>query len=122
GRLRPPQPPRAETIARQYAGAAPARDGPRAGIPRPCAESPKRSFGATGGQRMRRWRRLVLVMVCVTATALSSTAVAAPAPRAAPALGILPSAPRAAFRPEPALPVPHGWPFAEAFPRTSGTG
>ncbi|MCV7195715.1 alpha/beta hydrolase-fold protein [Mycobacterium angelicum] len=30
--------------------------------------------------------------------------------------------PPAALRPEPALPVPSGWPFGEDFPRTCGTG
>ena len=30
--------------------------------------------------------------------------------------------PAAALTPEPALPTPQGWPFPEAFPRTSGTG
>src|SRR5207244_2722726 len=29
--------------------------------------------------------------------------------------------PPAALKPEPALPVPAGWPFPDAFPRTSGT-
>jgi dienelactone hydrolase len=42
---------------------------------------------------------------------------------AGPAFGALPAeAPPAAFRAEPALPAPAGWPFGEHFPRTSGTG
>jgi hypothetical protein len=36
--------------------------------------------------------------------------------------GIPAGAPRAAYRAEPRLPRPAGWPFGEAFPRTSGTG
>ena len=38
------------------------------------------------------------------------------------ATGLPDGVPPAALRAEPALPVPHGWPFADAFPRTSGTG
>jgi hypothetical protein len=30
--------------------------------------------------------------------------------------------PPAALRPEPSLPAPVDWPFAESFPRTCGTG
>lgn len=48
-----------------------------------------------------------------------------PAPSAHSAAGVpgLPyGAPPAATRPEPRLPAPAGWPFAEAFPRTSGEG
>src|SRR3954452_22159201 len=36
--------------------------------------------------------------------------------------GVPAAAPAAAHRPEPVLPKPAGWPFGEAFPRTSGTG
>src|SRR4051794_1308006 len=36
--------------------------------------------------------------------------------------GIPPGAPPAALRDESALPKPAGWPFPDAFPRTSGTG
>jgi pimeloyl-ACP methyl ester carboxylesterase len=40
-----------------------------------------------------------------------------------PGLEGLPSGvPQAALDPEPTLPTPAGWPFADAFPRTSGTG
>ncbi|MCW2776955.1 MAG: Alpha/beta hydrolase family protein, partial [Frankiales bacterium] len=47
-------------------------------------------------------------------------------PQAAPSrletvAGLPDGVPAAARRPEPALPKPHGWPFAEAFSRTSGT-
>src|SRR3954452_7824811 len=46
-----------------------------------------------------------------------------PAARAAtPPTGVPAEAPAAAHKPEPALPKPAGWPFPEAFPRTSGTG
>ena len=50
---------------------------------------------------------------------------APPSPRHATGSGVreIPSgAPPAATWPEPTLPKPKGWPFAEAFPRTSGTG
>jgi pimeloyl-ACP methyl ester carboxylesterase len=36
--------------------------------------------------------------------------------------GIPTGAPPAAYLAEPTLPKPHGWPFSESFPRTSGTG
>ncbi|MBW3668151.1 MAG: peptidase [Actinobacteria bacterium] len=39
-----------------------------------------------------------------------------------PAHGVPADAPPAAFKPEPSLPVPAGWPFADAYPRTSGAG
>jgi predicted esterase len=42
---------------------------------------------------------------------------ATPAPRDLPA-----GAPPALYRAEPVLPAPRGWPFGEAFPRTSGFG
>src|SRR3954462_4829811 len=38
------------------------------------------------------------------------------------ASGLPSGVPPAALRTEGALPVPAGWPFPEAFPRTSGTG
>src|SRR5438105_10394565 len=52
---------------------------------------------------------------------------AAPHPPAAlaapsPASGLPDGVPPAALKAEPALPAPAGWPFPEAFPRTSGTG
>ena len=53
-----------------------------------------------------------------TTPAAASSAPAGPAP----AFGLPDGVPAAATRPEPRLPVPHGWPFPESFPRTSGTG
>ncbi|MHB8449415.1 MAG: peptidase [Mycobacteriales bacterium] len=89
-----------------------------------------------------------LVTAAMSATALASTAPAttprtAATPRPGPAaptliagttsanpastrFGVVPGlpggVPAAAQRPQPALPTPAGWPFPEAFPRTSGTG
>jgi hypothetical protein len=54
----------------------------------------------------------------------ASATTATPSPTAvtaAPA-GLPSGVPAAATRAEPKLPVPKGWPFAESFPRTSGTG
>ncbi|MDQ1672212.1 MAG: hypothetical protein QOC98_774, partial [Frankiaceae bacterium] len=49
-----------------------------------------------------------------------------PAPPTAPGtaspVGLPSGVPAAATRAEPTLPTPRGWPFAESFPRTSGTG
>jgi hypothetical protein len=62
----------------------------------------------------------------VTTTGAASatpSAVAAPATAAAAVPAGLPDGvPAAATRAEPSLPKPKGWPFAESFPRTSGTG
>jgi len=62
--------------------------------------------------------------VLTAASATAATHSSAPAaPRAAGSLAGIPSgAPAAAYKAEPSLPKPAGWPFAEAFPRTSGTG
>jgi predicted esterase len=47
----------------------------------------------------------------------------APPPAQRPVIGRMPEGvPSAALRPEPSLPTPVGWPFAESFPRTCGTG
>ena len=54
------------------------------------------------------------------ATAAPTPAPQAPALRAVP--GMPDQVPPAALRVEPTLPAPKGWPFPEAFPRTSGTG
>ena len=64
----------------------------------------------------------VLAAGIVPATAdpdreLNTDAIAVAAPRPALPAGV----PRAAKRTEPRLPAPDGWPFAEAFSRTSGT-
>lgn len=49
--------------------------------------------------------------------------VPAPGPAALPGLPGLPDGvAEAALRPAPTLPVPTGWPFPEAFPKTSGVG
>ena len=73
----------------------------------------------------------LLSLLVSGAVAAVSFAVAVPA-QAAPATtsttttsavpGLPASVPPAALRPEPTLPTPAGWPFADAFPRTSGTG
>ncbi len=56
------------------------------------------------------------------ATAAGPSAKAAAPPRLETVAGLPDGVPAAARTPEPALPVAKGWPFAEAFPRTSGTG
>jgi len=68
------------------------------------------------------------VVAVSTAVILSTGAVlvavpahADPAPAAEPTTGIPASAPPAAHADEPALPAAEGWPFSEAFSRTSGT-
>ncbi|HWC37869.1 MAG TPA: alpha/beta hydrolase-fold protein [Acidimicrobiales bacterium] len=46
-----------------------------------------------------------------------------PPPAQRPVIGRMPEGvPPAALRPEPSLPAPVDWPFAESFPRTCGTG
>ena len=76
---------------------------------------------------MLRVRPLTAVALAVGLLAAGAAdAAPAPAPKAAPALetvtGLPDGVPAAAGVPEPQLPVAKGWPFAEAFPRTSGTG
>ena len=76
---------------------------------------------------MRRHVALLTAASLTVLTAASATAAthssAPAAPRAAGSLAGIPSgAPAAAYKAEPSLPKPAGWPFAEAFPRTSGTG
>lgn len=56
------------------------------------------------------------------ATASTPVRQAAPTPALDTVAGLPTGVPAAARTPEPALPVAAGWPFAEAFPRTSGTG
>ena len=56
----------------------------------------------------------------VTAPAARATTTAPPL--RSPLAGIPVGAPAAASAAEPGLPAPRGWPFPEAFPRTSGTG
>lgn len=73
-----------------------------------------------------RFRSLTALAVA-TGLLAAGAATAAPAPApVAPALRAVPGlpdqVPPAALRVEPTLPAPKGWPFAEAFPRTSGTG
>lgn len=70
-------------------------------------------------------RRTVAVATALSLSLGGAVAASANGHRnAAPAglRGIPAGAPPAAYLAEPALPKPHGWPFAEAFPRTSGTG
>lgn len=70
-------------------------------------------------------RRLTL-LAAIAMTAAGGVATAAPSHPQATVVGGLhgiPSgAPPAAYRAEPTLPAPRGWPFGEQFPRTSGTG
>jgi hypothetical protein len=56
------------------------------------------------------------------ANAASAATPSSPAAAAAVPAGLPDGVPPAATRAEPKLPVPKGWPFAESFPRTSGTG
>ena len=71
--------------------------------------------------------RSLTALAAATGLLAAGAATAAPAPAAkAPALravaGMPDQVPAAALKVEPTLPVPKGWPFPEAFPRTSGTG
>ena len=71
--------------------------------------------------------RSLTALAVATGLLAAGAATAAPAPTAtAPALRAVPGmpdgVPPAASKVEPTLPTPKGWPFAEAFPRTSGTG
>ena len=61
-----------------------------------------------------------LVGVIASTAALATQVNVARAASAVPGLPPAPAA--AALVPEPSLPVPHGWPFSDAFSRTSGTG
>ncbi len=73
---------------------------------------------------MRRSVTLVTAAAVVAATVATAHAAQRPArvPGAAALRGIPSGAPPAAYAAEPTLPAPRGWPFGEAFPRTSGTG
>lgn len=72
-------------------------------------------------------RRTVVILTWLSALLASTvpTAQASPGPPepppAAPVPGLPDNVPPAALRPEPSLPVPAGWPFPDAFPRTSGS-
>jgi dienelactone hydrolase len=72
--------------------------------------------------------RLTAVAVATGLVAASGAALAAPGRHAAPpprleqVAGLPDGVPAAALRPEKALPRAGGWPFAEAWSRTSGTG
>ncbi|HEU5035071.1 MAG TPA: prolyl oligopeptidase family serine peptidase [Mycobacteriales bacterium] len=77
----------------------------------------------------RRTALLTATAVVVGVGAATATAAVQAAPHAAREVGVHPGlqgipsgAPPAAYQAEPRLPVPHGWPFGEQFPRTSGTG
>jgi hypothetical protein len=68
--------------------------------------------------------RPVLAATLALSTAALGVTVAMASGRTATvvASGLPAGAPPAAHVAEPKIPAPHGWPFAEAFPRTSGTG
>ena len=66
--------------------------------------------------------RSAVVALVLCAMVLPTTPAATTTMPAVPLAGLPPGTPPAARRPEPALPVAQGWPFPEAFPRTSGTG
>ena len=71
-------------------------------------------------------RPLTALAAAAALLAAGAATAAPPAPAPAPALqavaGLPDQVPPAALRVEPALPAAQGWPFGEAFPRTSGTG
>ncbi|WP_052745593.1 prolyl oligopeptidase family serine peptidase [Allosalinactinospora lopnorensis] len=74
-----------------------------------------------------RWLCLCLAALLlpwsVPAEAAPASASASASAEYSPASTPLPSGmPPAAYTAEPELPAPEGWPFSEAFPRTSGTG
>jgi hypothetical protein len=74
---------------------------------------------------MRRARSatvLALSLGLLAAGAASATSLPGKAPAQVQVTGLPEQVPPAALRVEPTLPAPKGWPFAEAFPRTSGTG
>lgn len=71
---------------------------------------------------MRSLARTALVALVLSALVLPATPAATTTMPASPPSGLPPGTPPAARRPEPALPAAKGWPFPEAFPRTSGTG
>ena len=66
-----------------------------------------------GGFATRAWALLAALAAALVA--------ACPAAAVSP-VGLPAGAAAAALRPEPSLPVPAGWPFPDAFSRTSGTG
>lgn len=69
-----------------------------------------------------------IALLAAASLAITSAAAAVAAPASAHHVptgglaGIPSGAPAAAYRAEPTLPRPAGWPFGESFPRTSGTG
>ena len=76
---------------------------------------------------MPRTRPIVVAALVCTLLAAGAASAASPdrplpAPPRAGVPGLPDQVPAAALRPEPSLPAPKGWPFPEAFPRTSGTG
>src|SRR5437899_1503285 len=66
--------------------------------------------------------RPLAVLAVASMVAMVAPHVRAAAPPPAPSLpaGMPDGVPPAALKPEPALPVPAGWPFPDAFARTSG--
>jgi pimeloyl-ACP methyl ester carboxylesterase len=71
---------------------------------------------------MRRFAAVPVALALVFSAGLPHAIAAGPVPpKAVPALSLPRGVPEAALRAEPPLPVPSGWPFPDAFPRTSGT-
>src|SRR4051812_45718168 len=67
-------------------------------------------------------RKLAIVLSALVLLSLPGWRAIPAAKAATPPTGVPSAAPAAAHKPEPLLPKPAGWPFSEAFPRTSGTG
>jgi predicted esterase len=79
--------------------------------------------GEGGRKRARRVVGVAVAAIALVGVAPAGAARAASPVGAPPKLAGMPSgAPPAAYAAEPTLPSPRGWPFPEAFPRTSGTG
>ncbi|MDQ1396134.1 MAG: hypothetical protein QOG64_1393 [Acidimicrobiaceae bacterium] len=74
---------------------------------------------------MRKLAAAISVLTMLSLPAIGAGARAAtppPPPAPSAATGVPAAAPAAAHTAEPQLPAPAGWPFPEAFPRTSGAG
>jgi hypothetical protein len=67
-------------------------------------------------------RRLIALALTAALGTTAAAHAAGPAPTADVGAGLPDGVPPAALAAEPSLPAPAGWPFPEAFPRTSGTG
>ena len=73
-------------------------------------------------RRARSVTALALSVGVLAAGTASATTLIGEAPTSVQVQGLPEQVPPAALRVEPTLPAPKGWPFGEAFPRTSGTG